>query len=112
MKKKIAIPTSNDCLCSHFGHCEKFKIIETADNKIVKEETVTPPPHEPGVFPAWLAEKGVTHIIAGGIGQRAISLFSQNNIKVLYGVAEKPSKEIISDFMNGKLETGSNACDH
>lgn len=112
MKKKIAIPTSNNCLCSHFGHCEQFKIIDVENNNIINEESLTPPPHEPGLLPAWLAEKGVTHIIAGGIGQRAISLFSQNNIEVLYGAAEKPAEEIASDYINNSLETGNNACDH
>lgn len=34
-------------------------------------------PHEPGFLPVWLALQGVTHIIAGGMGQRAISLFNQ-----------------------------------
>jgi len=112
MNQKIAIPTINNCLCQHFGHCEKFAIIEIEENKISKETYITPPPHEPGVLPGWLATMGVTHIIAGGMGQRAISLFNQQNIQVITGVQEKPVKVLADEFINNKLMTGVNSCDH
>ncbi len=112
MKQVIAIPTSNDCLCQHFGHCEKFSIYETENKKIINEKSLTPPPHEPGVFPAWLASQGATHIIAGGIGQRAIALFNQNNIEVIIGAGANSPKQLVNDYLNGKLITGKNACDH
>lgn len=112
MKQIIAIPTSDNCLCSHFGHCDQFRIIEIENKEIISEISLTPPPHEPGVLPAWLAGKGVTHIIAGGIGNKAITLFNQQNIQVFAGVPEKPAKEIALDFINGTLVTGSNTCDH
>ena len=80
---KIAVPTLGGKLCSHFGHCEKFAIIDVADNNIVDEIFVTPPAHEPGVFPAWLKEQGVDIIIAGGIGQRAQQIFLSHNIRRL-----------------------------
>ncbi len=112
MKQIIAVPTSNDCLCQHFGHCEKFAIFQVENKKITGESYVTPPPHEPGVLPAWLASQGVTHIIAGGMGQKAISLFNQQNIQVFTGVEERPAKILAEDFLNDKLIAGVNACDH
>ena len=51
MKKLFAVPTENGALCAHFGHCEKFAIIETEDQKIIGENYLAPPAHEPGV--AW-----------------------------------------------------------
>jgi predicted Fe-Mo cluster-binding NifX family protein len=112
MKQIIAVPTSNNCLCQHFGHCEKFAIFQVENKKITGESYVTPPPHEPGVLPAWLASQGVTHIIAGGMGQKAISLFNQQNIQVFTGVEERPAKILAEDFLNDKLIAGVNACDH
>ena len=38
---------------------------------------LVPPPHEPGVLPGWLHHLGADVIIAGGMGQRAISLFGE-----------------------------------
>ena len=55
MKEIIAIPTSKNYLCQHFGHCETFALFEIENKKITGEKFVNPPPHEPGVLPAWLA---------------------------------------------------------
>jgi predicted Fe-Mo cluster-binding NifX family protein len=112
MKQIIAIPTSKNFLCQHFGHCEKFAVFETEDNKITAEKYLTLAPHEPGVLPAWLASQGATHIIAGGMGHRAISLFNQQNIQVITGADEKPARGLVEDFLDKKLITGINACDH
>jgi len=70
------------------------------------------PPHEPGLYPKWLADMGVTDVIAGGMGQKAIVLFSQNKINVFVGVPVKSPKELVLDYINGILETSDNCCDH
>jgi len=112
MKKRIAIPLENGILCSHFGHCQQFAIVDTENNLISDEILVTPPPHEPGLLPAWLAEKGVTDVIAGGMGQRAIDLFNQHKINVFVGAPIKKSKDLANDLLNDTLAAGANYCDH
>ena len=54
MKRKFAIPTLNEQLTAHFGHCEKFAIVEVENDKVINEEFVTPPVHQPGVYPKFL----------------------------------------------------------
>lgn len=110
--RKIAIPTQNNKLCSHFGHSEQFAVFHTDNGKIVDQEKLTPPPHEPGSIPRWLHEQGVTDIIAGGIGQRAIQILLNNQINVFVGVAPKPSEELVMDLLNDNLQAGVNLCDH
>ena len=112
MRSKVAIPLENGNLCSHFGHCEQFAIVEVENNAIVDEKYITPPPHEPGLLPGWLAGFGVTHVIAGGMGQKALSLFSQQHIKVQCGAQPKSPKELVNDWISNALVTGDNACDH
>lgn len=113
MKKRIAIPVDgNDMLDAHFGHCRFFRIMDVRDNSIESSEQVVPPPHEPGLLPAWLAEKGVTDIIAGGMGQRAITLFNQNNINVFVGAPRLNSDELLQGFLNKSLSFSANYCDH
>lgn len=112
MKKKFAIPTLNEKLTSHFGHCEKFAIVEVEENKVIKEEFIAPPVHQPGVYPKFLAEQGVHVIIAGGMGQTAQDLFAQNNIEVHMGVQEGTPSELVMNYLNGQLQTGQNLCDH
>lgn len=112
MKKLFAIPTENGELCAHFGHCEKFAIVETEDQTIVSEEYLTPPVHQPGVYPRFLADHGVNVIISGGMGQKAQQLFAQNNIEVLMGAdADSPSR-LVEHYLLGQLQSGSNLCDH
>lgn len=111
---KIAIPMANDQLCLHFGHCEKFALmqVDPTSKAVVATNYEVPPPHEPGVLPQWLHELGVNVIIAGGMGQRAQQLFAQNSIKVVVGVQSRPIDEIVTDYLNGALEAGENICDH
>lgn len=111
---KIAIPLANNCLCAHFGHCEEFVLIEVDDAKktITGQSRHTPPPHEPGVLPAWLHQLGANVIIAGGMGQRAQSLFAQNGISVVVGAVADTPEIIAEQFLKGSLQTGLNLCDH
>jgi ATP-binding protein involved in chromosome partitioning len=109
---KIAIPMAEGVLCNHFGHCEQFALIDLQGKNIIQKVTVTPPPHEPGLLPRWLGEKGVNLIIAGGMGQRAVGLFTERGIKVLTGAPQLPPDELISHYVNQTLVTGANVCDH
>lgn len=113
MKKKIAVPVDNNgVLDAHFGHCKFFALFDVEDNKIIHEEKVVPPPHEPGLLPKWLAEKGATDILAGGMGQRAIQIFNTNKVNVFVGAPTLPAKEIIDGFLTGTISFASNYCDH
>lgn len=109
---KYAIPCADEKLCMHFGHCEKFAIIEEKDGEILGKEMITPPPHEPGLLPKWLHEQGANVIVAGGMGQRAQALFAQNDIKVVTGAQPAEPEDIVMEYINGNLVTGANACDH
>lgn len=111
---RIAIPLAKGILAPHFGHCEKFALIDAdpASGKILTRTETSPPPHEPGLFPAWLADRGATHIIAGGMGQRAQGLFAQNGIQVLVGAPDEPPEVIVTSFLAGSLRSGENLCDH
>ena len=110
--KKIAIPLASGSLCAHFGHCETFAIVETEGNKIISQKEIIPPSHEPGLLPKWLGDMGVTNIIAGGMGSRAIDLFNKQDIKVVVGVEPKTSDELVNDFLLDSLKSSNNSCDH
>lgn len=111
---KIAIPLAGGKLSLHFGHCEEFALIEVDEKtKTIKDKTVlTAPPHQPGLLPVWLAEKGATVIIAGGMGSRAQGLFAEKNIAVVVGVGEGTPEDITAAYLNNTLSVGDNVCDH
>ena len=111
---KIALPLAEGRLCMHFGHCEQFALIEADEvtRTIAGKQLLTPPPHEPGVLPRWLHEQGANVIIAGGMGQRAQSLFTENGIKVVVGAAAETPENLVAAYLAGTLQTGANVCDH
>jgi len=111
---KIAIPTSDGTLCAHFGHCQQFAIIDVnQDTKSINNtEMLTPPPHEPGVLPAWLSQMGCKIIIAGGMGNRALTLFEQNGIHVVTGAPSLVPEELVQSYLDNSLVSGNNLCDH
>lgn len=111
---KIAIPTVEGKLCLHFGHCQQFAFITVDDDKKISEvEMVTPPPHEPGVLPKWLAANQVNLILAGGMGHRAQNLFVEAGVKVVVGVqGDLTPQQAVEAYLNGSLQTGANACSH
>ena len=112
MKKLFAVPTINEKLCAHFGHCEKFAIVETDDQNITKIDYHTPPVHEPGSYPKFLADNGVSTIISGGMGMKAQQLFAQNNIEVFMGIDSENPKVLVEKYLNDQLKSGENLCDH
>lgn len=113
MDKKIAIPTNEQgILDEHFGHCKLFFFLKVQEGKIVSEEQVVPPPHEPGLLPKWLAEKGVSDIIAGGMGQRAIQLFNQYGVNAFVGAPKVSARDLVKGFLDGSLNFSANYCDH
>jgi predicted Fe-Mo cluster-binding NifX family protein len=109
---KFAVPLVGGVLCNHFGHSEKFAIVDTEDSQIKETELLTPPPHEPGVLPRWLQELGVKVVIAGGMGRRAQDLFGQNGIKVVVGAPSDEPESLIRNYLDGTLVAGDNLCDH
>lgn len=111
---RIAIPVAEGQLCMHFGHCEKFAFfnVDAEAKTIETREDHTPPPHQPGVLPRWLAENEVNLVIAGGMGMRAQNLFTENGIQVIVGAPSEPPENLVAAYLEGTLESGENICDH
>jgi predicted Fe-Mo cluster-binding NifX family protein len=111
---RIAIPMADGRLAQHFGHCEKFALVDV--DPVTKEITVSTeveaPEHQPGLLPPWLKERGVNLIIAGGMGSRAHSLFQAASIEVLTGAPAESAAILVRQYLDGNLVTGENACDH
>lgn len=112
--KRIAIPTYQGKLCAHFGHCEAFTIldIDTETMQVTSRQAVTPPEHAPGVYPRWVKGLGADTVIAGGMGARAQALFVDQGIEVIVGAQAGGPEQIALDYVQGRLTTGDNVCDH
>ena len=111
---RIAIPLTNGSLAQHFGHCEHFAFIDvdTTKKEILGSAREAAPEHEPGLLPRWLRDRGVSLVIAGGMGSRARTLFAQAGVEVLTGAESQEPEVIASNYLSAVLVTGENSCDH
>ena len=111
---RFAIPLAEGKLATHFGHCVSFALVDVdaTTKSLLKRDDVEAPPHQPGLLPPWLAERGVNCIIAGGMGQRAQQLFTEQGIEVTVGAPVETPEKLVADYLAGTLQVGGNACDH
>ncbi|MFH1844534.1 MAG: NifB/NifX family molybdenum-iron cluster-binding protein [bacterium] len=111
---RIAIPMAAGKLAAHFGHCEQFALLDVDPEAktIISTSAVDAPPHEPGLLPGWLSERGANVIIAGGMGQRVQQLFAAQDIQVVIGVSAATPETVVQAYLDGSLQSGPNLCDH
>jgi len=109
--KIIAFPTSDrTTIDGHFGHTKEFAIYTVADNTVSDIGYVTPPPHEPGVLPRFLADQNIDVIVTGGMGQRAVSLFERHGIDVILGANGRIDVNL-NEYLAGFLDSTGSSCD-
>jgi predicted Fe-Mo cluster-binding NifX family protein len=111
---RIAIPVTSGQLEQHFGHSERFALIDVdpASKQVTASTEVEAPEHQPGLLPPWLKERGVQLVIAGGMGTRAQSLFAAASIQVVSGAPTHPPETLVRQYLDGALVTVPTACHH
>ena len=112
---KIAVPVNHGQFCEHFGGAEAFALYTVDEERRVIGDRYlgTPPEHGRGVFPMWLRQQGVNLVLAGGMGPRAMDIFSHHGIEVLLGVHGRDPEKMVHSFLSGNLEATGEVChDH
>lgn len=107
---KIAVAVVGDEVSPHFGHAPVFAIF-SVDAGRVEREDIPSPGHEPGRLPALMRSMGITHVIAGGMGPRAVDHFCDAGIEVIMGVSGEVESAVAA-FLDGTLEVGESMCHH
>jgi predicted Fe-Mo cluster-binding NifX family protein len=106
---KVAISTDGDYVSAHFGRCPAFTLVEIDGSRVSGRELVDNPGHQPAFLPGFLAERGVSCIVAGGMGRRAEALFAEKGIQTLVGVSGRVD-EVVEKLISGTLEAGESLC--
>lgn len=84
---KIAVPTRNNMIDDHFGHCDHYTLF-TIEQGAVIERTTLPSPQGCGCksnIASTLEELGVSVMLAGNMGEGAKNKLESHNIKVIRG---------------------------
>lgn len=110
---KIALPTRDNRIDDHFGHCSFYTIVEIEDNKEISRATM-PSPEGCGCksnIASQLASVGVTLMLAGNMGDGAYNKLSLAGIRVIRGCSGTLDM-VLSDYLNGKIVDSGIACEH
>jgi predicted Fe-Mo cluster-binding NifX family protein len=109
---KIAVASMQNEVSQHFGHCEKFRLFDINDGKVISiDEIINPAQHSHGQLPAMLMQHGVNVVIAGGIGTGAKQLLQSAGITVYSGVSGNV-EEAVSMHLSGELVDAHTDCGH
>ncbi|MCD1293879.1 dinitrogenase iron-molybdenum cofactor [Methanocella sp. CWC-04] len=100
---KVCIPKDRNKVARNFGNADEFVLYEIEDGKIIGRDLIKNPSREQASSPKMMPKIGVTHIIADGIGKRAVDMLKDENIPVYPG-AKGTLDEAIEKFLRGELK--------
>jgi ATP-binding protein involved in chromosome partitioning len=110
---RIAVPLIDGRFSSHFGGAEQFALfdLDEATRSVTSHYIAVPPPHERGAFPVWLKEQGVTTVLTGGMGPRAVQILDRFGIEVVLGIEDGVPETLVEEYLTGRLQSSGSVCE-
>jgi len=108
---RIAVPARDGRIDEHFGHCKEFLVFRAEGDQLVAEPTIPSPEGcgcKSGVA-ADLARAGVTHLVAGNMGEGAVRVLGSHGIAVVRGASGDPGAAALA-FLKGALADSGLGC--
>ena len=112
--KLIAIPTRDDMVDDHFGHCAYYTVVTLSEqNQVVKQERLDSPEGCgcKSNIASVMQEMGITLMLAGNMGMGAYNKLSAHGIAVIRGCQGKVD-DVLNAYLNGELKDWLESCDH
>jgi predicted Fe-Mo cluster-binding NifX family protein len=108
---KIALPSRQDQIESHFGHCEYFTVFSTDDKDILSQEVVASPTGCgcKSNIAVILADMGVKLMLAGNMGDGAVNVLNNAGIEVVRGCSGNV-KEVTLAWLAGSVTGSGDSC--
>lgn len=108
---KIAVPTRDDMVDDHFGHCDHYTIFTVENNKVISRENYPSPQGcgcKSGIAPI-LKGMGVAVMLAGSMGEGAKNVLGANDIKVVRGCSGNVD-ELVANYLAGGIFDSGEGC--
>jgi len=108
--KRIALACEDDQgldgqMSQHFGRCPYYLIVDVEGDEIKKTDSIDNPyynNHVPGMVPQFINEQRANVMIAGGMGPRAIDMFSNLGMEVVTGAIGNVGN-ILQAYLRGEI---------
>jgi predicted Fe-Mo cluster-binding NifX family protein len=112
MAMRIAVPTRAGAFCEHFGRSDGVFLCEARPGETqARECRILPRPKAAcEAVPPWLVSLGVTHVLAGGIGQVALHHLAELGITVSAGHHGQDPAAVVAAYLAGTREPQPNPC--
>ncbi len=110
---KIAIPTRDNQVDNHFGHCAYYSIFEVEGAKIVSQQKLEAPQGCgcKSNIASILSDMGIELMIAGDMGAGAKSKLEGSGIKVIRGCSGLVAM-VLAGYLAGKVQDSGVGCAH
>lgn len=108
---KVAVPTRDNQVDDHFGHCSHYTIFTIENRQIIHTEELAAPQGcgcKSGIA-AELQRLGVELMLAGHMGEGANNKLKAHDIKVIRGCAG-PVQVVISGYLAGAIRDSGQGC--
>lgn len=110
---KIALPSRNNKIDDHFGHCEYFTVftVDTDTKEITDSQNVESPAGCgcKSNIASVLAELGVELMLAGNMGEGAVRVLKNSGIEVIRGCSGDV-KAVAQSWLEGTLVDSGDIC--
>ena len=110
---KIAIPTQDDVVDDHFGHCDHYTVF-TVDNKSIISSERLDSPQGCGCksnIASVMQEMGITIMLAGNMGMGAFNKLSTHGINVVRG-CHGNIEDVLKAYLEGSIADSAESCSH
>lgn len=110
---KIAVPTKEGVVDSHFGHCDHYTIFTVNEGKVTMRD-ILPSPQGCGCKSGnvhVLSRIGVKVMLAGNMGNGALNVLQSNGIEVIRGCSGNV-EELVAAYLAGDVKDNGEMCDH
>jgi predicted Fe-Mo cluster-binding NifX family protein len=110
---KIAVPTRDNMVDNHFGHCDTYTIFDIDDHKNITSKEILKWSKGCGCksnIVATLKDMGVQTLLAGNMGQGALNVLLSHGLEVIRG-CQGNVEHLVLEYLNGNLEDQDILCD-
>lgn len=112
--KLIALPTQNDQIDDHFGHCEYYTVVTIDDENAVVKKDRLESPKQCGCksdIAFKMQEMGITLMLAGNMGMGAYNKLNEHGINVIRG-CKGDIDDVIADYLANRISDSMEVCSH
>ena len=108
---KVAVPTRENMVDDHFGHCDHYTIFTIENNKVVAREDYPSPQGcgcKSGIAPV-LRNMGIEVMLAGSMGDGARNVLAANGIQAIRGCSGCVDT-LVEEYLAGKISDSGEGC--